>query len=271
MTTPIYLREFVLERKGCPLHYWLAGKQDAPTLIFTHGATVDHRQFFDQLPVLLDNWQVLLWDMRGHGKSRPMAIPFSVPEAVDDLLAIMEQAGVMRAIFAGQSTGTYVSQEMEFQHPQRVEAIIIIDGTCITMPMSSTDKMILKLSPMLLTMYPFETLKRMTAQACATDPDVQDYVYEAMSAIGKDDVIRIMTGVSQCVHDEPGYRITKPLLLVHGEHDKLGNIASIASRWAHRDPHSVYEVIPDARHNANQDNPEYFNRVMLKFLEQIAA
>jgi len=37
--------------------------------------------------------------------------------------------------------------------------------------------------------------------------------------------------------------------------------------WAERDQQSVYMVIPDAGHCSNQDNPEFFNRLMREFLE----
>ncbi len=59
----------------------------------------------------------------------------------------------------------------------------------------------------------------------------------------------------------------RPLLVfTHGEHDRTGNIRQIAPRWAARDPHSRYEVIPDAGHTANQDAPQYFNRLLQDFL-----
>ena len=32
----------VLERKGCPLHYWEDGDKDQPLVVLIHGACVDH-------------------------------------------------------------------------------------------------------------------------------------------------------------------------------------------------------------------------------------
>jgi 3-oxoadipate enol-lactonase len=237
---------------------------------FTHGATVDHRQFLDQVNVLIGRYRALLWDMRGHGESRPMGVDFTVPEAVDDLIAILDREGISKAIFVGQSTGTYVIQELVFRHPERVEALIVIDGTCITMSISAMDRLLLRSTPLILKMYPFETLKNQSAQASAIKKSVQDYMYGTMTTIGREDVINIMTGVANCMHAEPGYRVTQPILLVHGDHDKLGNIAKIAPEWAKRDPHVIYEVIPSAGHNSNQDNPEYFNKVMLDFLNKLS-
>jgi pimeloyl-ACP methyl ester carboxylesterase len=37
--------------------------------------------------------------------------------------------------------------------------------------------------------------------------------------------------------------------------------------WAQRDPQSIYVVIPDAGHGANQDDATFFNRLMMAFLK----
>jgi len=39
--------------------------------------------------------------------------------------------------------------------------------------------------------------------------------------------------------------------------------------WSELDKQSKYVVIPDAGHYSNQDNPEFFNQVLLEFLEEL--
>lgn len=263
----VNLTEHILERHGSPIHYWVGGPSGAKPIIFTHGALVDHMMFAEQVNVLINQYRVVLWDMPGHGLSRPIGDRFTVPGAMEDLIAITEKEKFDKAIYVGQSTGTYVIQELVFRYPERVEALIVIDGTCITMPISATERLLLKSAPLVLRMYPFETMKKQSAEGSSIKKDVQQYIYTEMTKIGRDDVINIMSGVVVSVHDEPGYRIEQPMLLVHGDKDKLGNIAKIAPKWAKRDPKVTYEIIPNAGHNSNQDNPEAFNQVMLKFLE----
>jgi pimeloyl-ACP methyl ester carboxylesterase len=41
--------------------------------------------------------------------------------------------------------------------------------------------------------------------------------------------------------------------------------------WAQQESHAVYQVIPDAAHNANQDNPGYTNQAIVAFLQQNLA
>ena len=77
-TTPQFLSEHILERRGCPLHYWLGGPEGAPLVVLMHGATVDHRMFNPQVENLVHDYRVLVWDARGHGKSQPLGEGFDV-------------------------------------------------------------------------------------------------------------------------------------------------------------------------------------------------
>jgi pimeloyl-ACP methyl ester carboxylesterase len=53
-----------------------------------------------------------------------------------------------------------VIQELAFQHPERVKAMIIIDGTCITAQLSLAESLALKMSPLLFRLWPYENLKK---------------------------------------------------------------------------------------------------------------
>ena len=48
--------------------YWLSGNSEKPLIFFAHGALVDHAQFDLQMHLLNENYQIIRWDMRGHGK-----------------------------------------------------------------------------------------------------------------------------------------------------------------------------------------------------------
>jgi 3-oxoadipate enol-lactonase len=260
------LQEFVLERKGCPLHYWFGGPQGAPLVVFTHGACVDHRSFKEQVPAVIEKYRVLTWDVRGHGLSRPMGEPFDVSLAVEDLLAIVDQLGYAKAVYVGHSNGTYIHQELVFRHPQRVEALVMADGTCTTWKHTRFEYWLLRASPSVLKLFPFEYLKKFGLPYMSLKKEVQDYIYEAYSMITREDYFIITAGAFTCLHYEPGYQITQPMLLVHGYDDRTGDIKTIAPLWAAREANCRYVVIPNARHLAILDNPEFFNRLLLEFL-----
>lgn len=260
---------YVIERKGCPIHFWLSGKADKPLVIFTHGASADHRMFDAQVSMLSKDYRVMTWDVCGHGESQPMGEGFSIAGVVEDLLFLMDELGYKEAILIGQSMGGYIAQEFVFRYPERVSAVVIIGSTCITSKFSTAESAAIKVSPAIFRLYPDKILKRQMAQVSAVKPEVQAYVYDATSRVSKADFISIWRGMVRCLHYVPEYKITCPLLLTHGESDRLGNIKKMAPIWAARDPQCEYVVIPNAGHCANMDNPEFFNHVLNSFLNRL--
>ena len=265
---PVKEIERTIIRPGCIVHYWLSGNPDNRLIFLAHGAAVDHSQFDRQMPCLMEDYQVLRWDMRGHGQSRPLEGPFSVKDATADAVNILDSLGTEGALFMGQSAGTYVIQEFAFQHPERVNAMIVIDGTCITAKLSKVESVVLRnLSPLIFRLWPHENLKRTGVDASSVNPSTRQYLKETFDALSRDEFVKIWDGVSKCIHYEPGYHIHCPLLLVYGEYDKTGNIRKAMKEWAERDKQSIYVIIPGAGHCSNQDNHEFFNKAMMEFLD----
>jgi 3-oxoadipate enol-lactonase len=261
--------EYTIIRPGCTVKYWLSGNSEKPLIFLAHGAAVDHEQFDQQMLVLNRNYQIIRWDMRGHGQSRPLNGHFSINDASDDMLNILDILGCDKAILMGQSAGTYVIQEFALKHPERVEAMIIIDGTRITQKLSFFGKLILRTSPLIFKLWPYENLKKTGANASAIKPETKQYIQKKFNELSKEEFIKIWDGVSKCIHYVPDYHVQCPLLLVYGEYDKTGDIKKAMKEWSKRDKQSEYIVIPDAGHGSNQDNPEFFNKVMKGFLEEL--
>ncbi|GAA1702131.1 alpha/beta fold hydrolase [Propioniferax innocua] len=258
-----------LARVGSLLHAWSAGDPNHPAVVLSHGAAMDHRTFDPNLHALLEaGYRVLTWDIRGHGRSKPLGkTPISVEDMVDDLIAVLDHFDVNApACIGGHSLGGYIAQKLVKRAPERVAALVIIGSTCTTMPITRMEKWALQSSPQWFRPWPWGHLKRTIAQSTARHQHVRDYAAEAAAALTKDEFLAIWHAVSHCIHPEPDYRIEVPLLLTHGAQDRTGNVARSAPKWAARDPHCTYSVIPDASHNAHQDNPEFFNQVLLDFL-----
>lgn len=256
----------VIERAGSRVHYWLSGSADHPLIVLTHGAMLDHGMFDAQLPVLREQFRVLTWDVRGHGLSQPLGTEFSLKAAADDLLAILDAVGVEKAIFVGHSMGGNLTQELVFYHPERVQALVMVDCICNTLPLTWWERTLLGMTVPLLKLYPYSALKRQTIQANALQPQSRAYIAQAIEQVSRQAFYDIWAAVARAPHAEPDYRIAQPLLLVRGEHDHQGSIPTSMAAWAQRDPNTRYAIIPDAGHCSNLDNPDSFNRVLLEFV-----
>jgi pimeloyl-ACP methyl ester carboxylesterase len=263
--------EGVFERAGCPIHYWLSGPKDAPPVVLSHGATMDHRMFDAQVDAIAKRYRVLTWDMRGHGRSRPLGNigeGLMMRDLIEDLVALLDHLEYEQVILIGQSLGGHLAQDIVFFYPDRVTALATVGSSCSTIEQPKLGRLALNLSPIMFKLWPEGNLREQTAKNVAVTPEAQAYAYEATRQLTKEDFMKVWNAVTNLLHHEPGYRIEHPLLITHGDQDEVGNIKKISPKWAARDPKSRYVVIPAAGHNANQDNPDFFNRVLLEFLDE---
>lgn len=264
------LAQHTLERAGCALHYGLAGPEDHPLVVLTHGATMDHRMFTAQIAALAPHYRVLAWDVRGHGRSQPLNPDFSLRQAVDDLLALLDKLGYQQAALVGHSMGGYISQELTFRHPERVIALVAIDCTCLTLRHTGFDRLGMAWSPAFMRLYPYTLFKRQAARRITVTPEAEAYVYGCLQRLSRQDFITIWGAVMRSVHHEPGYHLPCPLLITYGQYNGigLGTIKRQTGRWARRDSRCRYVMVPNAGHNPHQENPGFFNPLLLEFLSE---
>jgi 3-oxoadipate enol-lactonase len=255
-----------LEHDGCSLHYWLAGPESRPLVVLTHGAFLDHRAWDAQWSALTREYRVLTWDLRGHGLSRPRVGEFSVVQAADDLLVILDALEYPQAVFVGHGMGGNVTQELVFRHPERASALVMLDCSCNTLRTPPLENLLLWLAPLLVGPYPYELLKHAIAHRSTVTHAVEQELYAAFSRLSKEEILSILTGAARCLHYEPGYFIAQPLLLAYGEYDDLGSMRRIVHHWAAREPNCRYRVIPQAGHVAHLDQPDFTTHLLLDFL-----
>jgi pimeloyl-ACP methyl ester carboxylesterase len=268
----VFGTQHILKQDGCPIHYWLTGPEDGPVLLFTHTGFADHTMFESQIAILAQHYRILTWDMRGHGLSQPLRGTLSYRGTVEDIIALLDQLAVESAVLVGASMGGCAAQEVVFRCPERVAALVLIGCPCVTTICPKSVAFFSRIFLGIAHLLPEKFLKQYMASSVnisipSTVPEVQAYIRETTKLISKPTIIAMFRAVLTGFHDEPDYRITHPLLLVHGDHDS-SPIQAQAPIWAKRDPNCRYEVIPEAGHNANQDNPLVFNNLLQDFLHE---
>jgi len=71
--------------------------------------------------------RVIAYDARGHGRSTPAPDrDYGYQRLADDLEAVLDQAGVERAVLAGASMGAHTAVRFVLEHPDRVAALGLI-------------------------------------------------------------------------------------------------------------------------------------------------
>ena len=92
-------------------------------LIFLHAGVADRRMWAAQQQHLHTHHRTLAYDRRGFGATRAVAEPFN---AITDLLNVMDDAGIERAVLIGCSMGGMLAAQAAFLQPSRVRALVLI-------------------------------------------------------------------------------------------------------------------------------------------------
>jgi pimeloyl-ACP methyl ester carboxylesterase len=132
----------ILDVEGAEAYCYTGGKQfdpARPAVVFIHGAQNDHSVWILQTRYFAHHgFNVLAVDLPGHGRSKGAA-KTSVEALAAWLLALLDAAGVGRAMLVGHSMGSLIALEASHQAPQRVEKLAML-GT--TYPMKVSDSLL---------------------------------------------------------------------------------------------------------------------------------
>jgi lipase len=98
-------------------------------VLAVHGITSSHMAFRATARELgtVPGLCLLAPDLRGRGRSA-LPGPYGFAHHIGDLLAVLDDAGVERVVLAGHSMGAYVAARLAADHPDRVAALVLLDG-----------------------------------------------------------------------------------------------------------------------------------------------
>lgn len=104
---------------------------DAPVCLLLHGGLgFDHTHFRPDFDGLAPRQRVVYYDHRGNGRSgRPPLETLTMEQLADDAAGLLDHLGVQRARVIGHSYGGFIAQEFALRHPDRLEALVLIDTT----------------------------------------------------------------------------------------------------------------------------------------------
>jgi len=106
------------------LYYETAGK--GIPLVMIHAGVADSRQWNNEFAYFAQNYQVVRYDMRGYGKSEPVAGEFS---HLGDLISLLDTLELHEPpVVMGCSMGGGLAMDFALTQPARVRALIMVDS-----------------------------------------------------------------------------------------------------------------------------------------------
>lgn len=107
------------------IYYRLEGSGDRPLLVLAHSLGADHGMWLPQVPALLDHFQVLRFDIRGHGASDAPPGDYSMEQLGRDVLAVAGAAGGKQFAFCGLSLGGMIGQWLAANAAECVTRLVL--------------------------------------------------------------------------------------------------------------------------------------------------
>lgn len=107
---------------------WPAADPGAPTAVLVHGITANALAWAGVAEAVAGRINLLAVDLRGRAYSRDIAPPWGLDADVKDIIAVLDHAGLDRAVLAGHSLGAFVVCTVAARYPDRVESLIAVDG-----------------------------------------------------------------------------------------------------------------------------------------------
>lgn len=95
-------------------------------VVFLHAFPLNRTMWAPQTSALAAEWRCLTIDTRGFGES-PATGPFTVDRYADDVVAVLDHAGIDNATIVGLSMGGYVAFALWRRASDRVRALVLAD------------------------------------------------------------------------------------------------------------------------------------------------
>lgn len=107
-----------------PVHWREIGT--GPPLVLIHGLVGNLNFWVREMRVWAPRFRMLVVDLRGSGRTPSSPAPFTVADLADDVVAVLDDAGVARANILGFSTGGNIALALALARPDRVERLVLV-------------------------------------------------------------------------------------------------------------------------------------------------
>ncbi len=269
-----------IEINGLTIHYKITG-QGKPTFVLLHGFGASLYSWWAVMEPLSALGAVIAYDRPAFGLTeRPLTwegeSPYSPQAQVDLLLGLLDALGVEQAILVGNSAGGTVAMNFTLQHPERVQALVLVDPAVYTGGGAPAATRWLLRTPQMRHLGPLiarqiqtrgpELIELAWYDPTRIPPEVLDLYMKPLQAENWDRALWELTLASEESNlSERLAEFTLPVLVVTGDSDRIVPTEQ-SVRLAGELPEAELVVIPQAGHVPYEEQPDLFIQAVTDFL-----
>ena len=252
--------------------YYLGEEKD--WVVFVHGAGGSSSIWFKQIKAYKKHFNVLLVDLRGHGKSKDLMQKYYEDKYTfqlisKDILDVLDEAGIEKAHFVGVSLGTIIIRTIGEMAPERVESLVM-SGAVTRLNVRS--RFLVWVGHMFKKVVPFMWLYKLFAWIILPRKRHLEsrllFIREARKLYQKEFLkwFNMTKDINPLLRYFREKELPIPTLYVMGSEDYLflPPVRKVVAE--HKQSH--LEVIEQCGHVCNVEQPNTFNRLSIQFLKK---
>lgn len=253
------------------LYYETTG--EGVPLLFLHGLGSSACDWKHQTPFFAQRFQVVIPELRGHGRSEKPPGPYSMALFARDIAGLIESLAIAPAHVVGLSLGGFVAFQLAVDYQHLVRSLVVVNSAP-GLPRGSLGERAQVASALLLRrlivrLFGMRMLGRFLSRTHFPRPDqaaLKRSFVERWAQNHPDAYLRSLAAVSHWGIEDHLESITCPVCVMSGENDFIP--LELKRSYTAKLPNGRLVVIPASGHLTPVDNPEQFNRALLSFLDR---
>jgi 3-oxoadipate enol-lactonase len=260
-----------IKANGIQMNYELSGKKDGPFVILSHSLGSSLLMWNPQMKALEPHFQVLRYDIRGHGKSEAPPGAYTLELLGEDTVALLDVLEIEKVHWIGLSMGGMIGQSVALNYPKRLQSLALCDTMAVVPEEAQPiwqeridavrDRGVAsQLEPIMERWFTPSFLK--------LNPYILGVIRNEFLATPAQGYLGCIYAIRKLNYLDRLSAIKIPTLIMVGEDDP-GTPVSASEAMHQRIPDSKLVIIKSARHLSNVEQPEVFNTNLLTFLKSL--
>ncbi len=248
---------------------------DGAPLVLIAGLGSDSMSWFNVIEDLSRNNKLIVFDNRGCGRSDYPSGKITIEDMAEDTVGLLEYLKIDKANILGHSMGGYIAQEIAIKYPERVNNLILVSTAANT---TARNKLIFKEFSEILNTDGYSDLWFKSWIEWLFTEEVQSdtsFIDLFISNALKYPYLQKPSGFDSQVNAINSYdcRSNLPLIkaktfIISGSEDIL--ITPENSLFlSEKIPDSTLEILNNAAHSIQVENPKAFSEAVLKFQKSL--
>lgn len=259
-----------IKSNGIRIHYWRTGGENKPVMIMAHGIT-DYGLSWASLAAMFErDYDIIMYDARGHGFSEKPEGPYSLDTHVEDLIGLIKALEIKKPILIGHSMGCSTIASAGAACPDLPAAIIMEDPVFPDALEHLTEDILPDWKAMVEADKAMGKQKLMKVARTKRHPGLSDFEYDHWA----ESKLLVTSNVIDIIHGE-GFgdpiktypRIIAPTLILKADADKDSRQKHL--KVAELFPNGKLIHIDGASHLVRKDKPVETERQIRIFLESL--